>query len=191
MNLKEELILASSSPRRKQLLEALGLRFKTQKYEVDESFDESQAPEKTAISLAEKKNHFYRSKNNNEIILTADTIVVYKNQILNKPADKNEAKEMLRKLSGESHFVMTGVCISDKNKSISFVNSTEVLFHSLLESEIEYYIDQFKPYDKAGAYGIQEWIGLACIKSIRGSYFNVVGLPTDEVYHVLQKEFSI
>ncbi len=191
MNLKEELILASSSPRRKQLLEGLGLRFKTEKFDVDESFDESQAPEKIAISLAEKKNHFYRSKNKNKIILTADTIVVNNNHILNKPADRKEASEMLRELSGKSHYVMTGVCISDKHKSISFVNSTEVLFHTLQETEIEYYIDQFKPYDKAGAYGIQEWIGLACIKSISGSYFNVVGLPTDEVYQVLLKEFSI
>jgi len=191
MNLKEELILASSSPRRKQLLEALGLKFKTQKFDVDESFDESLAPEKIAISLAEKKNQYFRSKNKNEIIITADTIVVNNNQILNKPADRKEAIEMLRELSGQSHYVMTGVCISDKHKSISFVNSTEVLFHSLQETEIEYYIEQFKPYDKAGAYGIQEWIGLACIKSIIGSYFNVVGLPTDEVYHVLLKEFSI
>ena len=118
----------------------------------------------------------------NEIVLTADTVVILQNKILNKPADRNEAIDMLRRLSGNTHLVMTGVCIISKEKEISFEDTTEVTFVSLTRAEIEFYVDQYKPFDKAGAYGAQDWIGMVAIEKIVGSYFNVMGLPVHKVY---------
>jgi septum formation protein len=123
---------------------------------------------------------------NDEIIVTADTVVILFNKILNKPQDRKEACEMIASLSGRTHLVMTGVCILSKEKEKSFDDTTEVTFQSLSKSEIEFYVDHYKPYDKAGAYGAQDWIGMVAIEKITGSYFNVMGLPIHRVYQHLK-----
>lgn len=190
MNLPQDLILASKSPRRQQILKDLGIPFSVHSMDVDESYDPSMKPKMVAEYLANKKNRAYRFKFKREIILTSDTTVVLGNEILNKPKDANEAVEMLALLSGKTHEVITGVCISDIKKAISFSGCTEVTFSGLSDDEIQYYVDRFKPLDKAGAYGIQEWIGMIGIREMKGDYYNVVGLPAHRVYQALKKDFS-
>ena len=185
MPLKRPLIVASSSPRRQYLMKEAGFDFTVEKPEVDESFPSELPAEQVAKYLAEKKAEFFRLAMNNEIVLTADTVVILQNKILNKPANRNEAFDMLTKLSGNTHLVMTGVCIISKEKEISFEDTTEVTFVSLTREEIEFYIDNYKPFDKAGAYGAQDWIGMIAIEKIVGSYFNVMGLPVHKVYQHL------
>lgn len=185
MPLKRPLIVASSSPRRQYLMKEAGFDFTVEKPEVDESFPSELPAEQVAKYLAEKKAEFFRLAMNNEIVLTADTVVILQNKILNKPANRNEAFDMLTKLSGNTHLVMTGVCIISKEKEISFEDTTEVTFVSLTREEIEFYIDNYKPFDKAGAYGAQDWIGMIAIEKIVGSYFNVMGLPVHKVYQQL------
>ena len=185
MSLKRPLIVASSSPRRQYLMKEAGFDFTVEKPEVDESFPSELPAEQVAKYLAEKKAEFFRLAMNNEIVLTADTVVILQNKILNKPANRNEAFDMLTKLSGNTHLVMTGVCIISKEKEISFEDTTEVTFVSLTREEIEFYIDNYKPFDKAGAYGAQDWIGMIAIEKIVGSYFNVMGLPVHKVYQHL------
>ena len=185
MPLKRPLIVASSSPRRQYLMKEAGFDFTVEKPEVDESFPSELPAEQVAKYLAEKKAEFFRLAMNNEIVLTADTFVILQNKILNKPANRNEAFDMLTKLSGNTHLVMTGVCIISKEKEISFEDTTEVTFVSLTREEIEFYIDNYKPFDKAGAYGAQDWIGMIAIEKIVGSYFNVMGLPVHKVYQHL------
>ena len=186
------LILASNSPRRKELLKAAGFQFSIKVESVEEDFPEALDPEKVAEYLAVLKNDANRKGwGENEIILTADTTVVVDKEVLNKPSDAAEAREMLNKLSGRSHQVYTGVCISSSTKKISFTTSTTIEVDPLSVEEIEFYIDKFQPYDKAGAYGIQEWFGLSKISRIDGSYSNVVGLPVREVYSTLTLEFGL
>ena len=185
MPLKRPLIVASSSPRRQYLMKEAGFDFTVEKPEVDESFPSELPAEQVAKYLAEKKAEFFRLAMNNEIVLTADTVVILQNKILNKPANRNEAFDMLTKLSGNTHLVMTGVCIISKEKEISFEDTTEVTFVSLTREEIEFYIDNYKPFDKACAYGAQDWIGMIAIEKIVGSYFNVMGLPVHKVYQQL------
>lgn len=182
------IILASKSPRRQELLSKTGIEFDVVLKEVDESFPEGLQPAEVAIYIAEKKaKAFDETLEENDIVLTADTIVCVDNKILGKPEDEDHAFEMLSLLSGRKHEVITGVAFLQNHKIYSFAETTEVYFLSLSKKEIEYYIKTYQPFDKAGAYGIQEWIGLAGIERIDGSYTNVVGLPTHRVYQELQK----
>jgi septum formation protein len=159
-----------------------GFTFTIEKPDVEEDFPDHLPVEQVAKYLAAKKAEFFRPKMREEIIVTADTVVIIHNKILNKPEHREEAIEMLRELSGHTHKVMTGVCIISKEREESFDDTTLVTFKKLNESEIEFYVDQYKPYDKAGAYGAQDWIGLVAIEHIVGSYFNVMGLPIHKVY---------
>lgn len=186
MTLKRPLILASSSPRRQYLMKEAGFEFNVEKPDVEESFPVEMPVDEVARYLAVKKAKYFRLKIQNEIIVTADTVVILFNKILNKPTDRKEACEMLSALSGRTHLVMTGVCILSKEREESFDDTTEVTFQSLTKEEIEFYVDHYKPYDKAGAYGAQDWIGMVAIKKITGSYFNVMGLPIHKVYEHLK-----
>jgi septum formation protein len=186
MSLKRPLILASSSPRRQYLMKEAGFDFTVEKPDVDESFPPEMPVDEVARYLASKKAEHFRPRMQNEIIVTADTVVILFNRILNKPHDRTEACEMLAALSGRTHLVMTGVCILSKEREESFDDTTEVTFQSLTKDEIEFYVDHYKPYDKAGSYGAQDWIGMVAIKKISGSYFNVMGLPIHKVYEHLK-----
>jgi septum formation protein len=180
------LILASSSPRRQYLMKESGFEFRIEKPDVDETFPAELPLDQVARYLASKKAEFFRPLIHDEIIITADTVVILNNTILNKPGDRTEAIAMLSQLSGNTHLVMTGVCIVSKEKEESFDDTTEVTFVKLTSQEIEYYVDHYRPYDKAGAYGAQDWIGMVAIEKINGSYFNVMGLPIHKVYQHLQ-----
>lgn len=182
MNFKHPLILASSSPRRQYLMKEAGFQFTIEKPEVDESFPDTLPLEQVARYLALKKAEYFRKDIIHQLVVTADTVVILENQILNKPESRAEAIAMLEKLSGKTHRVMTGVCILSAEKEESFDDTTEVTFKKLSREEIEYYIDNYKPYDKAGAYGAQDFIGMIAIEKIVGSYFNVMGLPIHKVY---------
>lgn len=182
----KNIILASQSPRRKELLALLDLNFTVEVREVNEVFPESLDVTKVAEYLAQLKAEAFTDIPDDQIVITADTVVVLDEQILGKPRDKAEATEMLHSLSDRSHRVITGVCIKSKSRIKSFSNTTKVFFKELNASEIEYYIENYKPYDKAGSYGIQEWIGAIGITKIEGSYFNVVGLPIQELHKQLQ-----
>ncbi|XOV95202.1 MAG: Maf family nucleotide pyrophosphatase [Bacteroidota bacterium] len=186
-----EIILASNSPRRRQLLKEAGYDFKTINTDFDEQFPKDLPPASIAEFLARSKNRHYRDQYLDEVLITADTIVVNKGMIINKPGDKVEAVEMLMGLSGGAHQVISGICISDKEKEITLHDSTMVYFEHLLDDEIAYYIERHQPFDKAGSYGIQDWIGLTKINKIEGSYFNVMGLPVNILYQTLKDEFNI
>jgi len=185
MPLQRPLILASSSPRRQYLMKEAGFIFTVEKPDVDENFPLELPTDQVAKYLAEKKAEFFRLAMKDEIVLTADTIVLFENKILNKPVDRREALSMLSDLSGNTHKVITGVCILSKEKEESFDDTTEVTFQKLTKQEIEFYVDNYQPYDKAGAYGAQDWIGMVAIQKIVGSYFNVMGLPIHKVYQHL------
>jgi len=185
MNLSHNLILASKSPRRQQLLREAGFDFEIKTKDVDESFSESLPSNEVAKYLAKKKASAFESETQNAIVITADTVVIKDTKILGKPADKSEAFAMIRSLSGSVHQVVTGVCIKQGANEIVFDDTTLVYFKELTDLEIDYYIDNYKPFDKAGAYGIQEWIGMIGITKIEGSYFNVVGLPIQKLYEEL------
>jgi septum formation protein len=163
-----------------------GFHFTYENPEIDESFPPDLPVEQVAKYLAEKKAEYFRLTMKDEIILTADTVVILDNRIINKPEGRAEAIEMLTALSGQTHVVMTGVCILSKEKEHSFDDTTLVTFASITREEIEHYVDTYKPYDKAGAYGAQDWIGLVAIQRIEGSYFNVMGLPMHKVYQQLK-----
>jgi len=183
---KYHFILASKSPRRQFLLKDLGLDFEIHTKEVDESFSEDLKAQEIPLYLCQKKaNAFDRELDENTIVITADTIVWIHDQVLNKPENYDDAVRMLKLLSGKMHEVYTGVCIKSKHKTKVFYSLTKVYFKSLSEDEIEYYIKNFHPYDKAGAYGAQEWIGYIAVEKIEGSYFNVMGLPLRELYEEL------
>ena len=187
MESQRPIILASGSPRRQYLMKEAGFNFRVEKPDCDESFPSEMPVNQVAHYLALKKAEAFRLKMQNEIVVTADTVVILNNQILNKPQDRKEAIQMLRNLSGQTHLVMTGVCIVSKEKEESFADTTEVSFKKLTQQEIEYYVDHYKPYDKAGAYGAQDFIGMIAIEKIIGSYFNVMGLPIHLVYqHLLR-----
>jgi septum formation protein len=184
-----QIVLASNSPRRQELLKMMGISFKIMVKPVKEDYPAGLKPEEVALHLCNKKalafNPFEIGKN--ELLITADTIVCLDKEILNKPADKTHAAEMLKKLSGKKHTVITGVALRSNEKTVSFAVSTDVFFKVLSDEMIGYYIDNFHPYDKAGGYGIQEWIGFTGIEKIEGSYFNVMGLPTARLFDELMR----
>ena len=184
---KYNIILASASPRRRQLLEQLGIDFTVKVIDgLDESYPAGLAWQEIPEYLSRKKAEGHSSLlTPSTMIITADTLVMLDGKPLGKPADAAEARLMLRNLSGRSHFVITGVTILTMEKSTSFSTTTEVFFDSLTDDEIDFYITRFKPMDKAGAYGIQEWIGAAGIRRIEGSYYNVMGLPLHSLYTTL------
>jgi len=183
----KKIILASQSPRRKQLLEWAEVPFEIVVKETDETFPAGLTKDETAIHIARQKMLAVKSAvGKDSIILAADTIVVLEGKIINKPADKEDAIQILSALSGHMHTVITGVVINQGEDEIAFADSTEVLFHKLSREQIEFYIDKYKPYDKAGAYAIQEWIGVVGIKSVRGDFYNVMGLPVSRVVRALQ-----
>jgi len=180
------LILASASPRRQFLLKEIGLQFKVDPPHIDESFPNHLPNEIVPSYLAERKAKALLPKIKNEIVIASDTVVILNQRILNKPSDRKEAIQMLNDLSGHTHTVITGVCLLDKNKTDCFDDRTKVTFKKLSREEIEFYVDNYKPFDKAGAYGAQDWIGMVAIKKIVGSYFTVMGLPIHKVYEHLK-----
>lgn len=185
---KYRIILASRSPRRQQLLSDLGLKFEVVIMSWSEDYPENLKAEKIALYVAtEKANRFRSVVADDEIVVTADTIVWCNDRVLDKPADKSDAHRILREISGNTHVVITGVSLLSKSRQTSFYSSTKVTFEEMSDEEIDYYVREFRPYDKAGAYGIQEWVGLAACSRIEGSYFNVMGLPVQQVYRELQK----
>lgn len=188
-NFSRPLTLASNSPRRKQLLEDAGFTVKVTANRCDESYPSSVPPEEVAEYLARKKAAQFNDIENNEIVITADTTVLCNGLILDKPEDYKEAFRLLEILSGNAHEVITGVCIRSDRHQVSFSETTRVIFRQLDADEIDYYLSHFFPYDKAGAYGIQEWIGMIGVERIEGSYYNVVGLPVHRVWECLMNEF--
>jgi len=191
----KKIILASGSPRRKMLLEWAEVPFEVIVSDTDESFSSSLSPSAVAVSIAQKKNQavFDQLQNeiSNAIVIAADTIVVLENEIIGKPVDRDNAIEIIQKLSGKKHEVITAVNIRDDQKDIHFYDVTEVVFHELTLDQISHYVDQYKPYDKAGAYAIQEWIGVVGIQSIHGDFYNVMGLPVSKVIKVLKEDFHV
>lgn len=187
LQLPYRIILASASPRRKQLLEGLGLEFRIQPVEADESqWPESLQAQDIPLYLAEHKSkEFPRTLDADELLITSDTVVWCEGRVLNKPADFSEAFAMLRRLSGKMHEVFTAVCLRSGKKQRLFFDRTKVYFRELSDQEINFYISQYKPFDKAGAYGAQDWIGYVGVERIEGSYFNVMGLPLKLLYEEL------
>ncbi len=186
MNFKRPLILASSSPRRQYLLHESGFTFRVSAPNIDESFSSEMPVEQVPGYLAEKKAKALLPELENEVVIASDTVVILGKKILNKPIDRAEAISMLQMLSGQTHVVITAVCLLSKEKQIVFDDRTEVTFASLSLPEIEYYVDHYKPFDKAGAYGAQDWLGMIGVEKINGSYFTVMGLPIHKVYQHLQ-----
>ena len=187
-NVQYKIILASNSPRRRELLAGLGLSFEVRVLpDIDESYPDTLPAADTAEYIAQKKAAVYQAvMSDDELIITADTVVIVADEVLGKPADADAARVMLRKLSGRIHQVVTGVCLTTRNQSSHFSVTTEVTFKQLTEAEIDYYISHYQPFDKAGAYGIQEWIGYIGCTGLNGSYYNVMGLPVQRIYTELQ-----
>ena len=185
---KSKIILASNSPRRKELLAGLGLDFTVRTLSgIDESYPSELKGEDIPKYISGQKAKAYKkSMADDELIITADTIVYVDGEVLGKPTDKDDARRMFHLMSGRKHEVITGVSIVTKDKTVQFATTTKVTFAALTDEEIDYYIDNYHPYDKAGAYGIQEWIGYVGITGIEGSYFNVVGLPVQRLYTELK-----
>jgi septum formation protein len=183
------IILASHSPRRRFLLKQLGIDFTETSADVDETIPVGMTPEESAIYIAEKKAGCFRHLLDDpaNIIITADTLVIVNGKILGKPDGFAGASEMLKTLSGNMHQVVTGICLWSKHKKRSFTSLTNVYFKALTDEEISYYLEHYEPYDKAGAYGIQEWIGYIGITRIEGSYYNVMGLPIQRLYEELRQ----
>lgn len=185
---KYTIILGSNSSRRKKILEKMNINVEVRVSNIDESITSDINLIEIPVFLAQKKsNSLSKDLKEKEILITADTVVIYKDQIITKPKNSLDAKKILEKLSNNTHQVITGVCIRNQNKEHTFSNITEVTFNNLNDNDIDYYIKKFNPYDKAGSYGIQEWIGLIGVKKIKGSYTNVVGLPSSQVYQELNK----
>lgn len=182
-----EIILASKSPRRQQLLSDLGLKFTVQSMDIAEVFPAGLGMTAIPVYLAELKAEAFRPQlEQNQLVITADTIVWLDGNVLNKPVDYADGVRMLKGLSGKKHQVITGVCLLTSTKKVSFFASTDVWFKSLSDEEIHFYLENYHPYDKAGAYGIQEWIGYVGINHIEGSFFNVMGLPVQSLYEHLK-----
>ena len=184
-----EFILASGSPRRQFLVKDLGLSFVVKVSDVDEHFPDDLKAQEIPLFLSKLKAEAFKDDLGDRILIAADTVVWINNQVLNKPADAEEAKSMLRMLSANRHEVYTGVTLRSAKKTVSFHSRTDVYFKVLTEEEITFYVDKYKPFDKAGAYGAQEWIGYVGVEKISGSYFNVMGLPLRELYETILKEF--
>ncbi len=186
-----KIILASASPRRSDLMKMAGLTFEIRVKNTPETHPEGVIIEAIPQHLAERKAMaFFDEIGEGEVILAADTIVIFNGKVFEKPQHREDAIAMLTSLSGQTHKVVTGVCLLSKSKKVSFRDETKVTFNALNESEIVFYVDNFKPYDKAGAYACQEWIGAVAIAKFEGDYFNVVGLPVNKVYQHL-KEFDV
>ena len=183
------IFLASNSPRRKELLSGLGIPFEVRvNGDIDESYPSDLSPEAIPLHISRKKAAAYlQTMSADELIITADTVVVASGEILGKPVDASDAHRMLRLLSGTTHQVITGVCLTTTDHQVAFSVITDVTFKDLSDEEIHYYIDHYRPYDKAGAYGIQEWIGYIGVTGLHGSYFNVMGLPIQRIYEELRK----
>lgn len=182
------IILASQSPRRKELLAGLGLQFSTISLDIDETFDRNEfKKEQITEYLSAKKAQAYTAIQPKDLIITSDTTVWIDDESLEKAENREEAYEMIRKLSGKTHSVYTSVTIRSTEKEVTFSDETQVTFANLTDEEIYFYIDNYKPFDKAGAYGVQEWIGYIGVDNMNGSYFNVMGLPTHKLYKELIK----
>ena len=182
------IILASQSPRRKELLAGLGLQFSTISLDIDETFDRNEfKKEQITEYLSAKKAKAYTDIQPNDLIITSDTTVWVDDESLEKASNREEAYEMIKKLSGKTHSVYTSVTIRSLEKEVTFSDETQVTFADLTDEEIYFYIDNYKPFDKAGAYGVQEWIGYIGMDNMNGSYFNVMGLPTHKLYKELVK----
>ena len=189
-NLKKyKIVLVSASPRRKELLQNLGLTFKVRTlFGIDEQYPDTLRGEDIPRFISRKKAEAYRSSMaDDELLIAADTVVCLDGRTLGKPHDAQEAKAMLHKLSGRIHQVITGVTVMTKDQMENFAVTSQVKFADLTDEEIDYYVDNYLPFDKADAYGIQEWIGMVAVEELRGSYFNVMGLPVQRLYNVLKK----
>jgi len=181
------IILASNSPRRKQLLKEIGVNFSVIIIEVEEIYPNNLEIEKIPVFLAELKSKPFDKLKNKDLLISADTIVCQSGKVLGKPKNRTEARQMLLDLSGQEHQVITGVCLRSNSKKKTFSAITHVRFKRLTKHEIDYYISTYKPFDKAGSYGIQEWIGAIGIEHIEGSFYNVMGLPIQRLYEEIQK----
>ena len=184
-----KVILASNSPRRKELLAGIDVKFEVRVIQdIDESYPSDLPTKNIAEYISRKKAAVYQQQMApDELIITADTIVVLGDEVMGKPHDEADARRMLRELSGQTHQVITGVTLTTIQKQISFSVETDVTFKALSDSEIDYYVSHYKPFDKAGAYGIQEWIGHIGVTGLQGSYFNVMGLPVQRIYEALRQ----
>lgn len=182
-----KLLLASQSPRRKELLTSLGFDFEVVKIDCEEIIPETITIEEAAAYLSELKAKAFRTLIADEVLLTADTVVAAEGQILGKPKDENEARQMLRMLSGKTHQVYTGISIKTVDKTYTETDVADVELDEITDEEITYYIQNYKPFDKAGSYGIQEWLGMAKIKKMSGSFYTIMGLPTHLVYKILNE----
>lgn len=186
--LTHQLILGSKSPRRQELIQGLGLPYEVRTLDTDESYPESLKPQQIASFLAEiKAKALLGTLKPTELLLTSDTVVITESQVLGKPENKDAAKQMIALLAGNTHRVVTGVHLSTIQESYTFDVTTEVTFLPIESWEIDYYVEKFNPFDKAGSYGIQEWIGYIGIEKMHGSYYNVMGLPTAELWKVMKK----
>ena len=183
-----KIILASNSPRRKELLSGIDVDYEIRTLpDIDESYPDDLPNEEVAEYIARKKASAYAAELSAEtLLITADTVVLLDDTILGKPLDAADAKRMLRVLSGKTHRVITGVCLTSRQKQVAFSSVSHVTFGELSDEEIDYYVEKYRPFDKAGAYGVQEWIGYVAVKHIDGSYFNVMGLPIYRVYNELK-----
>ena len=190
---KYKLILASNSPRRRELLGGLGMDFEVRVLPgIDESYpEELQGGDIPLFISKEKANAYVNSLADNELLITADTIVWLDGEVLEKPTDEADARRMLHELSGQTHQVFTGVCLTTRAKQVAFSCRSDVTFCPLTDDEIDYYVSHYHPLDKAGAYGVQEWIGYVGVERIEGSFFNVVGLPVQRLYQALKQNFNI
>lgn len=184
-----KIVLASNSPRRRELLSGLNLEYTVRVLpDIDESYPDTLKGEEIPMYISREKAKAYRnSMPEDELIITADTVVCINEKVLGKPRTQEEAKEMLRELSGKTHQVITGVCLMTCGLQRTFSATTQVTFDVLTEDEIEFYVEKFRPLDKAGAYGVQEWIGFVGVSRLEGSYFNVMGLPVQRLYQELKK----
>lgn len=184
-----KIVLASNSPRRRELLSGLNLEYTVRVLpDIDESYPDTLKGEEIPMYISREKAEAYRnSMAEDELIITADTVVCINEKVLGKPQTLEEAKEMLRELSGKTHRVITGVCLMTRHLQRTFSATTQVTFDVLTEDEIEFYVEKFRPLDKAGAYGVQEWIGFVGVSRLEGSYFNVMGLPVQRLYQELKK----
>lgn len=185
---KYEIVLASNSPRRKELLQRMGVNFKVRTlFGIDESYPDSLRGEDIVCYISRNKAKAYQSSMApNELLITADTIVYVDGEVMGKPKNAEQAKEMLHKLSGKTHQVITGVTIVTAKRTENFGVTSQVKFTNITDEEINFYVGNYLPFDKAGAYGIQEWIGIVAVEEIKGSYFNVVGLPVQRLYQKLK-----
>ena len=186
---KYKIILASNSPRRKELLSGLGMDYEVKTLpDVDESYPDGLSGEEIAKHIARGKAEAYRSLiQADELVITADTIVWLDGTVMGKPKDEEEAKDMLMRLSGKTHQVITGVCLTTASTQKTFATVTDVTFATLTDEEVDYYVTRYQPMDKAGSYGVQEWIGFVGVENLSGSYFNVMGLPIQRLYTELKK----